>query len=96
MTGFPILDLGGASDPDTARHQRTAQPLRQALEQVGFFAVVNHGISPALIDDIFTQAGRFHALPEEQKAALVFSPDFTGRTSPATYRLLAMCCAPPR
>ena len=87
MSDFPLIDLGGTSEPHTASHQRTAQQLRQALEHVGFFAVVNHGISPALIDDIFTQARRFHALPAEQKAALVFSPDFTGYVPPARHVL---------
>ncbi len=87
MSDFPLIDLGGTSEPHTASHQRTAQQLRQALEHVGFFAVVNHGISPALIDDIFSQARRFHALPAEQKAALVFSPDFTGYVPPARHVL---------
>jgi isopenicillin N synthase-like dioxygenase len=87
MSNFPLIDLGGTSEPHTASHQRTALQLRQALEHVGFFAVVNHGISPALIDDIFSQARRFHALPAEQKAALVFSPDFTGYVPPARHVL---------
>ncbi len=84
---FPIIDLGGASEPDAACRADLAQQLRQALEQVGFFAVVNHGIDPALIDGIFAQARRFHAMPAEQKAALVFSPDFTGYVPPARHVL---------
>ena len=84
---FPIIDLGGASAPDAASQQRIAQQLRQALEQVGFYAVVNHGLDPALIDDVFAQARRFHALPAEQKSALTFSPDFTGYTPLARHVL---------
>ncbi|ETW92523.1 MAG: hypothetical protein ETSY1_43250, partial [Candidatus Entotheonella factor] len=87
MSGFPIIDLGGASEPDISSLQHTAQHLRQALEQVGFYAVVNHGISPVLIDGIFAQARRFHALPAEQKEALVFSQDFTGYVPPARHIL---------
>jgi isopenicillin N synthase-like dioxygenase len=41
-----------------------------ALRDVGFFVVVNHGISQALIDDTFAQARRFHAQPMDAKLSL--------------------------
>lgn len=87
MREFPIIDLGDyvANRPDAA--QQTAMQLRQALEQVGFYAVINHGVPRAAIEGIFTQARRFHALPRERKMALAFSPDFTGYIPPAAHVL---------
>ena len=48
----------------------TAAELGRALQDVGFFVIVNHGIPPALIDDTFAEARRFHAQPMDAKLAL--------------------------
>ncbi|MBI2202352.1 MAG: hypothetical protein HYU41_00600 [Candidatus Rokubacteria bacterium] len=67
---IPILDLGPylAGGRDTAR--RAAAALRHALEEVGFYYVVNHPIPPALVARIFAETARFHALPLDDKLAL--------------------------
>src|SRR5439155_4979392 len=44
--------------------------LRDALEGIGFFIVVNHGVSRDLIGCAFAEARRFHAQPYEAKVAL--------------------------
>src|SRR2546423_2425316 len=48
----------------------TARELGRALEDVGFFVIVNHGIPQPLIDRTFAEAQRFHAQPMDAKLAL--------------------------
>jgi isopenicillin N synthase-like dioxygenase len=48
----------------------TAAELRAALEGIGFFILVNHGVSRDLIERVFLEARRFHAQPSEAKIAL--------------------------
>jgi isopenicillin N synthase-like dioxygenase len=47
----------------------TAQ-LCDASENVGFFSIVDHGISLQEIEDQFAQSERFFALPDEVKATV--------------------------
>lgn len=67
---IPVLDLepylAGAPGAPAA----TAKQLKDALEGVGFFLIVNHGVPRALIERTFAQARRFHAQPYETKMAL--------------------------
>ncbi len=87
MREFPIIDLGDYLAKRPEALQQTAEQLRDALEQVGFFAVTHHGIPQAMLDGIFVQARRFHALPQDRKMALAFSSDFTGYIPPAAHVL---------
>jgi isopenicillin N synthase-like dioxygenase len=67
---IPVIDLG----PYLAAHPRaaatTAAALGRALQDVGFFVIVNHGILQTLIDATFAEAQRFHAQPMDAKLAL--------------------------
>ena len=74
IDGFPVLDLAGyiAGAPDA--RDRLAGELADALERIGFLVVVNHGVPQAMIDGIFSEAARFHALPLQQKMALRMQP----------------------
>jgi hypothetical protein len=57
---IPVIDLGphlAARPPASAA---TAAELGRALQDVGFFVIVNHGIPQTLIDDTFAEARRFH------------------------------------
>jgi isopenicillin N synthase-like dioxygenase len=64
---IPIIDLGPylAGIPSAIDH--TAGELRFALTEIGFYFIVNHGVSPEQIQAVFRQAARFHALPLEKK-----------------------------
>src|SRR5438876_6846339 len=66
----PVIDLGPhlAGRPGALR--AAAAELRNALEGVGFFIVVGHGMSRELIERTFAEARRFHAQPYEAKMAL--------------------------
>jgi isopenicillin N synthase-like dioxygenase len=68
--GIPIIDLGRYMAGAPGALDATAAELRAALEGIGFFIVVNHGVSRDLIGRAFAEARRFHAQPYEAKMAL--------------------------
>jgi len=63
---IPLIDM---SDFD-ARKAQIADQLWNASTDMGFFQVVNHGITQAQIDEAFEMTERFFALPHEAKAKL--------------------------
>ena len=75
---IPVLDLGGFLSGKDGALATLAAELRHALEEIGFFYVVNHGVSKALIDRTFTETGRFHALSLEDKNKVRINSDHVG------------------
>lgn len=75
---LPVLDLGAYRRGDPGALTHLATELHEALAQVGFFFIVNHGVPQALIDRVFGEAERFHALPLAEKTALKYSSSNTG------------------
>ena len=75
---FPVIDLGpwAAGEPDAA--DATAAQFRTALETLGFFAVVNHGVTAEKFDTVFAEARRFHRLPLAEKLRLRFADSYAG------------------
>jgi hypothetical protein len=69
-TTIPLIDLAAYLAGAPGALEATAAELRDALEDVGFFIVVNHGVSPHLIERTFAEARRFHDQPLEAKMAL--------------------------
>jgi isopenicillin N synthase-like dioxygenase len=67
---IPVIDLGPYRAGRPGAAAAAAAELGRALQDVGFLVIVSHGISPALIDDVFAEARRFHAQPMEAKLAL--------------------------
>lgn len=64
---IPVLDVGPYISGESGALQRLAREVRYALENIGFFYIQNHGVSQKLIDRVFTENARFHALPLERK-----------------------------
>ena len=67
---IPVIDLGPCLAGDAAAIDRTAEELRFALTEIGFYFIVNHGVPSPLIGEAFRQAARFHALPLDRKLAV--------------------------
>lgn len=72
---IPILDLAPLHRGDRAA---LARELRHAVEEVGFYFIVNHGVPQTLIDAAFDAARRFHALPLDEKLTLRMNKDNVG------------------
>ena len=67
---IPVIDVAPYLAGRPGAFAATATELGRALEDVGFFVVVGHGIPQGLIDDTFAEARRFHAQPMDAKLAL--------------------------
>ena len=63
----PQIDLGPMMQGDELARRRVGKAVRDACIDVGFFYIRNHGVPQATVDEVFTQAARFFALPEEVK-----------------------------
>jgi isopenicillin N synthase-like dioxygenase len=75
---IPVIDLGPYLAGEAGALDRTAQEMRFALTEIGFYFIVNHGVPREQIGAVFEQVRRFHALPIEQKKALQLDRHNTG------------------
>ena len=67
---IPVIDVGPYLRGAPGALEVTATALRAALEDVGFFVIVNHGVPDDLITRTFAEARRFHDRPLDWKMAL--------------------------
>jgi isopenicillin N synthase-like dioxygenase len=69
-----VLDLSAylaAPPPDNeAEASRLAAQIGDALQKVGFFFLVGHGVDEQLMASVYECAAEFHALPLEEKMSL--------------------------
>jgi len=75
---IPVVDVGPYLHGEPGALADTAAQVGAALEGVGFYFVVGHGIDWCLVEQMFAEATRLHALPDEVKTALAFSPNTGG------------------
>jgi isopenicillin N synthase-like dioxygenase len=67
---IPVLDVAACLAGEPGALEAAAAELRFALENVGFFYLAGHGVPQPLIDRIFVETKRFHALPLDEKMKL--------------------------
>ncbi|MBU6341176.1 MAG: isopenicillin N synthase family oxygenase [Bacteroidetes bacterium] len=65
--GIPTVDLSQFVQGNAAQQAEFVQALGKAFHEVGFVAVVNHGIPKELVEGFFNSAEAFFALPEDVK-----------------------------
>ncbi|MDI1263299.1 MAG: 2-oxoglutarate and iron-dependent oxygenase domain-containing protein [bacterium] len=75
---IPVIDLGPYLAGEAGALDRTAQDLRIALTEIGFYFIVNHGVPRAQIREVFRQAALFHAQPLEKKMEIRLDKHNTG------------------
>ena len=64
---IPIIDVGSYLNGDLGARGQLAVDLRAIQESLGFFVIVNHGVSQDLIDNSFEQVAKLFALPLQTK-----------------------------
>lgn len=64
---IPVVNLADFTSGDPQLKKAFVQQLGKAYEDVGFVAVKNHGISDALIADLYKYVQQFFALPSDAK-----------------------------
>jgi isopenicillin N synthase-like dioxygenase len=77
---LPVLDLADLDATDQAGLQRKADALREAITEIGFLAVVNHGVPAGTIDAMRDRAAEFFARPVEEKTSLAIDRHERGYT----------------
>lgn len=65
--GIPTVDLSTFVHGKATGREDFVQALGKAFHEVGFVAVVNHGIPKSLVDGFYAASKAFFALPEEVK-----------------------------
>lgn len=65
---IPSLDLQSYYGGDKRRKEQFVADLGAAFRNIGFVAIRNHFLSPALQDELYAAIRKFFALPEEVKA----------------------------
>jgi isopenicillin N synthase-like dioxygenase len=64
---IPTLDMAPYLRGESGARAAVAASLRDITTTIGFFYLTGHGIPQPLIDRVFAESRRFHALPEEVK-----------------------------
>ena len=75
---IPVLDLQALVDGDPEGIRDLALELRQALEEIGFFSIVNHGVPEALVERVFAASAAFHSLLRDQKMVVALDANHRG------------------
>lgn len=65
--GIPSVDLADFVSSDMLRKKQFIRQLGEAYEEIGFVALKNHGISEALISELYATVKKFFALPDSLK-----------------------------
>lgn len=84
----PLIDLGRARG-STQDRQRVARQIDDANSQVGFLAVINHGVSPRLLDDMYDVTAEFFECGDAEKLAVRAQPGTSRGYMPPKSRALA-------
>ena len=75
---IPVIDLRPFLAGVHGSLDHTAGQLRQAMENVGFYFIVNHGVPQQLVGRTFQAAERFHAQPLEGWLKLKIDENIVG------------------
>ncbi|MGU7784932.1 isopenicillin N synthase family dioxygenase [Burkholderia sp. PU8-34] len=66
-TNIPVLDVGPWLAGEQGALEQLGADVKMIQENLGFFAIVNHGIPRSLIDDSFAQTAALFEIPMEEK-----------------------------
>jgi isopenicillin N synthase-like dioxygenase len=75
----PIIDIAPFNSGDPAAKRAVAAEMRRACEEIGFFTIVGHGVSEALIEDTRQLALEFFRRPMASKRQIERPPSKISR-----------------
>ncbi|MDA3041339.1 MAG: hypothetical protein O3C27_17795 [Actinomycetota bacterium] len=75
---IPVLDLRPLAEPTPDAIDHLGAELRRALEDVGFFFIVNHGVDWDEVEAIYEAARALHALPVDTLQTIAMSKEKGG------------------
>jgi len=75
---LPVIDLGPYLAGVPGAIDTVAEQLSDACRTIGFHLIVNHGVPQPVIDRVFAESMRFHALPIERKMEIKVDVDTIG------------------
>ena len=75
---IPTLDFSQFLKDDEESKCSMAAQLRRIQEEIGFYYIVNHGVSSSLINRAINQVKKLHSLPMPKKLELKVDKDTTG------------------
>lgn len=64
---IPVVDFLDFTSTDIQRQNRFTQGVGHALQEIGFFALTNHGVADDLIAQAYQESAQLFALPEAEK-----------------------------
>ncbi len=79
MAEVPVIDLTGARGGSVAQRRRGARAIDEACREIGFFAIVGHGVPDTLVDDVRRVAHDFFERPLADKLAAGHPVEGTNR-----------------
>ena len=82
---IPVIDVGAYLRGEPGALPAAAAALRDALTEIGFFIIVDHGVPEDLIARTFAEARRFHDQPLPWKMALRMNEHNNGYMSMGRY-----------
>ena len=75
---IPLIDLGPYLENAPRAAEETAERLRWVQEKIGFYYLINHGVSADLIQKALKQVRLFHSQPLKEKLKLKVDEQTTG------------------
>ena len=82
---IPVIDVGTYLAGAPGSLEAVADKIRFALENVGFFVIVNHDVPRNLVTRTFGEARRIHALADDVKMSLRMNEHNNGYMAMARY-----------
>ncbi|CAF4173330.1 unnamed protein product [Rotaria sordida] len=84
---IPIIDLSPLWDSTSTGLSKVAQEFTCAFQDMGFAYIINHRVPQSIINEIFIQHRRFHALPLEEKNKIRLNQWHRGYLPLASYQV---------
>ena len=78
LVNIPRLDLLQYTQGNPQEREQFVQNIGRAFQETGFVTIANHGLSPELIEELYTNVKAFFDLPEDSKRQYEF-PELAGQ-----------------